>query len=80
MQRYPVSFRDFLERIAPLDAMPPSDRERVRVALASGDPVRIERTALALLERLVSLGVYARAPEARDGGDRLLRFERTDGK
>jgi len=80
MKRYPVSFHDFLERIAPLSAMPPPDRERVRGALASGDPVRIERTALALLERLVSLGVYARAPEQRDGGDRLLRFERVDGR
>jgi diguanylate cyclase (GGDEF)-like protein len=50
----------------------------VRAALAADDAVRMERTALALLERLVSLGIYARVPEERDGADRLLRFERVD--
>jgi len=78
MQRYPVSFREFLERIAPLAALPPPDHERARAALASGDAARIERTALALLERLVARGVYVLAPEGREGSDRLLRFERED--
>src|SRR5262245_15653860 len=80
MKRHPVTFREFLERIVPLAALPPADRARVRTALRSDDAVRIERTSLALLERLVSLGVYARAAEGRDGTDRLLRFERVDGR
>src|SRR5262249_12396234 len=79
MKRLPVSFREFLERIVPLDDLPPADRGRVLAALASGDAPRIERTALALLERLVALGLYTRAPEQRDGTDRLLRFQRVDG-
>src|SRR5512135_1138055 len=50
MQRHPVGFREFLERIAPLDALPAHDRRLAAAALASGDPVRIERAALDALE------------------------------
>src|SRR5690349_13493965 len=80
MKRTPVTFREFLERIAPLDTLPAPDRGRALAALAGDDAGRIEQTALALLERLVSLGVYTRAPEEQDGPDRLLRFQRVDGR
>jgi diguanylate cyclase (GGDEF)-like protein len=78
MKRNLISFREFLERVAPLAELPPTDRERARAALATGDAERIERAALALLERMVGLGLYVRTAETREGPDRLLRFERAN--
>jgi len=79
MQRHSLSFRILLERILPLDRLPPLDRERARAALESGDERKIERVALEALDRLVDLGVFTRLPDRLDPPDRVVRFQR-EGK
>src|SRR6187397_2433663 len=79
MKRHPLSFRYLLERVLPLDALPPLDRERARAALLAGDDRRIERVALEALDRLVDLGMFTRLPDRLDPPDRVVRFQR-EGK
>jgi diguanylate cyclase (GGDEF)-like protein len=75
MQRHTLSFRILLERILPLDRLPPLDRERARAALESGDERKIERVALEALDRLVELRVFTRLPDRIDQTDRIVRFQ-----
>jgi diguanylate cyclase (GGDEF)-like protein len=79
MKRHSLSFRILLERILPLDALPPFDRERARAALEAGDDRRIERVALEALDRLVELRLFTRLPDRLDPPDRVVRFQR-EGK
>jgi hypothetical protein len=78
MNRHPLSFRDLIERVLPLDALPPLDRERVRGALAEGDVRRIERVALEALGRLAEQGTFERLPDRFEPPDRVVRFQRRD--
>jgi len=78
MKRHSLSFHDLLERVLPLDALPPLDRERVHAALAEGDVRRIERVALEALGRLAEQGVFERLPDRLEPPDRVVRFQRRD--
>ena len=78
MKRHPLSFRHLLERVLPLDALPPLDRERARAALAEGDLRRIERVALEALGRLAEQGTFERLPDRLEPPDRVVRFQRRD--
>ena len=78
MKRQDLTFRELLERILPLGALPPLDRERARAALGGTDARRIERVALASLERLTELGVFVRLPDRVEPPDRVVRFQRRD--
>ncbi|MEP7027756.1 MAG: GGDEF domain-containing protein [Candidatus Eisenbacteria bacterium] len=78
MKRHALSFRALLERVLPLDALPPLDRERVRAALDGDDARRIERVALEALDRLTERGLFERLPDRLEPTDRVVRFQRLD--
>lgn len=78
MKRQTLSFRELIERVLPLDALPPLDRERLRAALDGGDERRIERVALEALDRLTELGLFTRMPDRLEPPDRVVRFQRRD--
>ncbi len=78
MKRHSLSFRALLERVLPLEALPPLDRERVRAALESDDARRIERVALEALDRLTERGAFQRLPDGLEPPDRIVRFQRND--
>ena len=78
MKRLAVSFRHLLERLLPLAALPPADRQRVERALAHGSEAEAEAVALGALERLVETGVLVRLPDRVEGGDRIARWQKRD--
>jgi diguanylate cyclase (GGDEF)-like protein len=78
MKRHSISFRQLLERVLPLEALPPADLARVRVALAHGSTAEQEEAALVALERLAALGVLDRLPDRLEAGERIVRFQRRD--
>jgi len=80
MKRNPISFRELIERVLPLDLLPALERERLREALALGEAARVERAALVAVERLVALGHLERMPDRLESGERVVRFQRTDGQ
>jgi diguanylate cyclase (GGDEF)-like protein len=80
MKRNPISFRELIERVLPLDLLPALERERLREALALGEAGRVERAALVAVERLVALGHLERMPDRLESDERVVRFQRTDGQ
>ena len=78
MKRQSVSFRQLLERVLPLAALPSADRQRAGHALAQGSPAEQEAAALSALERLVELGAVVRLPDRLEGGDRVARWRKKD--
>ncbi len=79
MKRQAVSFRQLLESILPVAALPAADRQRTERALAHGSPAEQEAAALAALERLVDQGGLVRLPDRLEGGDRIARWQKKDG-
>jgi diguanylate cyclase (GGDEF)-like protein len=67
MNRKQIDFRELLERLLPLDELPPADRFRVQRALRSGVGDQLEQAALLALSRLEQRGALERLPA--DPGD-----------
>jgi diguanylate cyclase (GGDEF)-like protein len=75
MQRIPIDFRQLLERVLPLDALSPSERDRLREDLARATPRTGDQVALYWLERLIDRGAVNRLPDLERPGEVVLRFQ-----
>jgi diguanylate cyclase (GGDEF)-like protein len=62
MQQQKIGFRDLLERILPLEALPAAERSRVERALRDGVVGQLEDAAWYALERLERHGAVRRVP------------------
>jgi diguanylate cyclase (GGDEF)-like protein len=74
-----IDFRTLLERLLPLDRLPPTDRLRVQRALAAGVTEQIEQAALSALSALEQVGALRRLPPARNGGGPVVRYQSETG-
>ncbi|HEY2955395.1 MAG TPA: GGDEF domain-containing protein [Candidatus Eisenbacteria bacterium] len=79
MRRKHIDFRELLERLLPLEELPPADRGAVERALKSGVSEQLEQAALYALQQLERVGALRRLPPARNGGAPLLRYQPRDG-
>lgn len=78
MKRQDIGFRDLLERLLPIDELPPSDRRAVQRALLSGTSVQLEQAAWVALRRLEEVGALTRAETLRNGNGMAVRFQARD--
>ena len=62
MKQKSIDFRELLQRLLPLDELPPSDRLSIHRALATGVGAQIEQVALAALGQLERAGALRRLP------------------
>ena len=75
MKQKMIDFRELLERVLPLDELPPADRFHVQRALRSGVASQIEQAAMLALARLEQFGTVKRIPTPGNGGNgRLCAF------
>lgn len=79
MKRQDIGFRDLLERLLPIEELPPSDRRAVQRALHSGTPAQLEQAAWVALRRLEEIGALTRIETLRNGGAPAVRFQPRDG-
>jgi len=78
MKQRDIGFRELLERVLPLDELPPADRLRVQRALNGGITREIEDAALFTIERLEQGGALRRVPAPANGGSVVMRFQPRD--
>jgi len=79
MRRKHIDFRELLERLLPLEELPPADRGAVERALKSGVSGQLEQAALYALQQLERVGAVRRLPPERNGGAPLLRYQPREG-
>jgi diguanylate cyclase (GGDEF)-like protein len=77
MQRKHIDFRELLERLLPLEELPPADRSAVERALKSGVSGQLQQAALYAVRQLEQLGALRRLPA--NGGPPALRYQRREG-
>jgi diguanylate cyclase (GGDEF)-like protein len=78
MKQQDIGFRELLERLLPIDELPPADRRAVQSALLSGVGAQIEQAALMALRRLEEAGALTRMDPLANGGGPVLRFQARD--
>ncbi|MEK7330947.1 MAG: GGDEF domain-containing protein [Candidatus Eisenbacteria bacterium] len=78
MKQRDIGFRELLERVLPLEELPPADRLRVQRALSGGITREIEDAALFTIERLEEGGALRRVPVPPNGGEVVMRFQPRD--
>ncbi|HTO89870.1 MAG TPA: GGDEF domain-containing protein [Candidatus Sulfotelmatobacter sp.] len=78
MNQQTIDFRQLLERLLPLDELPPAERRSVQSALLSGVGQQIEQAALLALRRLEESGALVRVPASPNGLGPVLRYEARD--
>jgi diguanylate cyclase (GGDEF)-like protein len=78
MKRKDIGFRELLERVLPLQELPPADRLLVQRALTSGVEQQLEHAALQAIEQLEGRGVLRRMPAPPNGGGAVMRFQPRD--
>ena len=78
MKREDIGFRELLERVLPLQELPPAERLRVQRALNSGIESELERAAYLTLETLEGSGTLRRLPAPGNGGGGAIRFQPRD--
>jgi len=76
MPREHIDFRSLLERVLPLDSLPPAERAHVQQALASGVASQIEQAALLALAELERHGALTRLPGEETPG--TVRYQSRD--
>jgi diguanylate cyclase (GGDEF)-like protein len=79
MRRKQIDFRELLERLLPLEELPPADRGAVDRALRSGITGQLEQAALHALRQLEQIGALRRLPPVENGGPPALRYQRREG-
>ncbi len=79
MRRKHIDFRELLERLLPLEELPPADRGAVERALKSGVSGQLEQAALYALRQLERVGAVRRLPPEGNGGAPLLRYQPREG-
>jgi len=77
MKQKMIDFRELLERVLPLDELPPADRFHVQRALRSGVASQIEQAAMLALARLEQFGTVKRIPTPGNGGG-VVRYQPRD--
>jgi diguanylate cyclase (GGDEF)-like protein len=78
MQRIPIDFRQLLQRVLPLDALSPSERDRLGEDLAQTTSDTGEQIALYWIERLIERGALRRLPDLERPGEVVMRFQPVD--
>ncbi|HEY6867485.1 MAG TPA: hypothetical protein VI792_09515, partial [Candidatus Eisenbacteria bacterium] len=78
MKQKAIDFRELLERVLPLDELPPASRLDVRRALQDGVVSQLERAALQALSQLEQRGAVTRLPMTVNGGGPVLRYQSRD--
>ena len=79
MRRKDIDFRELLERLLPLEELPPADRGAVERALKSGVSGQLQQAALHAVRELERVGALRRLPPAGNGGPPALRYQRREG-
>lgn len=75
MKQKHIGFRDLLERLLPIEELPPVDRMRVQRALRSGVGNEVERAAMHAIDLLEQQGALRRLPAESLGGQPLVRYQ-----
>ncbi len=73
MKQRHIGFRDLLERLLPIEELPPVDRLRVQRALRSGVAQEVEHAALHAMDLLEQQGALRRLPV--DGREPVVRYQ-----
>lgn len=74
MKRKPVVFEQVLQNVLPVDRLPLADQADIRAALLEGDPQRVQKLALEVIEKLTRLGYLRLIEEVVQGDERVLRY------
>lgn len=75
MKQKSIGFRDLIERLLPIDELPPVDRMRVQRALRSGLAREVERAALHAIDLLEQQGALRRLPDDSGAGGPVVRYQ-----
>jgi diguanylate cyclase (GGDEF)-like protein len=75
MKQKHIGFRDLLERLLPVDELPPVDRMRVQRALRSGVATEVERAALHAIDLLEQSGSLRRLPAESTATSPIVRYQ-----
>ena len=78
MKQKHIGFRDLLERLLPIEELPPVDRMRVQRALRSGVSNEVELAALHAIDLLEQQGALRRLPGEVRGGSPAVRYQPRD--
>jgi len=78
MQRKHIDFRELLERLLPLDELPPAERGAVERALRSGVSGQLQQAAMYAVRQLEQIGALKRLPAPQNGGPPALRYQRRE--
>jgi diguanylate cyclase (GGDEF)-like protein len=76
MKQKTIDFRELLERLLPIEALPPADRLSVHRALATGVAGQIERAAMHALHQLEQAGAVRRMPGGDPAAPGHVRYQR----
>ena len=74
MKRQTIPFRELLQRVLPVDRLPPVDQARVARAVESNDPRDLEEVGFEALDRLVDLGYLRLVEEVLRGDEKVRRY------
>jgi diguanylate cyclase (GGDEF)-like protein len=77
MKQKHIGFRDLLERLLPIEELPPVDRMRVQRALRSGVSNEVERAAMHAIDLLEQQGALRRIP-GDSGSQPTVRYQPRD--
>ena len=78
MKQKAIDFRELLERLLPLEELPPARRFEVQRALKSGVVSQLENAALLALQQLEKQGVVRRLDSPANGDRPLIRYQTRD--
>jgi len=79
MKQKQIGFRDLLERLLPVDELPPVDRMRVQRALRSGVGTEVERAAMHAIDLLEQQGSLRRLPAEPSTTGPSVRYQPRGG-
>ncbi|TPW12451.1 MAG: hypothetical protein FD129_1461, partial [bacterium] len=74
MKRKPIPFDQLLSTVLPVDRLPLVEQADIRAALGEGEPARIEKVALDVIQKLAQMGHLRALDETREGDERVLRY------
>jgi diguanylate cyclase (GGDEF)-like protein len=78
MKRKDIGFRELLEKVLPVEELPPADRLLVQRALSSGIDTQLQHAAFLALEQLEGSGALRRLPPPSGAGEGVMRYQPRD--
>lgn len=78
MKQQNIGFKDLLEKLLPIEQLPPVDRMRVQRALRSGVATEVERAAMHAIDLLEQQGALKRLPTEGTGLNPVVRYQPRD--